>query len=172
MNTGDLVFFRKRGIVPALIRFGSWLGAKFRREPVPDWIPHHVEIVVLHDGVAYLYGADAVAGFVRRPHYFRLNRLTDGKHYRVIRLDLWGKLDDIREAVTQLEGTPYEQWRKVLRTWREGNTHDSADRVFCSEAIVRVLQAADVSWVCPLDPENTTPMELYLKCLKHGAAKD
>ena len=167
MNTGDIVFFRKRGIVPALIRFGSWLGATIRRQAVPDWIPHHVEIAMIEAGVVYLYGADAVAGFVRRPHYFRLDGLKEGKHFRTVPVAVHGHREEIRDAIKRLEGTPYEEWINVLRVWRRGNTDRSADRVFCSEAVVRVLQEAGVDWVAPLDPDNITPMRLYELALRH-----
>ena len=167
MNTGDLIFFRGRGFVQAMIRFGSWLGATIRREPVPDWIPHHIEIAMIEDGVAYLYGADAVAGFVRRPHYFRLDGLKEGKHYRVVPIAVHGFREEIRAAIKRLEGTPYEEWINVLKVWRRGNHHDSDERVFCSEAVIRVLQEAGIDWAMPLDPENVTPMRLYEKAARH-----
>jgi hypothetical protein len=167
MNTGDLVFFRRRGIIPGLIRFGTWLGATIRREAVPDWIPHHVEIALVEDGIDYLYGADAVAGFVRRPHYFRLAGLKEGKHYRVVPIAIHGHREGVRAAIKRLEGTPYEEWVNVLKVWRKGNTDRSDDRIFCSEAAVRVLQEDGVAWVLPLDPDNVSPLKLYALSLRH-----
>jgi hypothetical protein len=167
MQTGDIVFFRGNGLIERMIRFGTWLGAKIRREPVPDWIPHHVEIVKIQDNQPFLYGADAVAGFVRRPAFLRLAGLKEGRDFRIVPIAIHGHRVAVGNAIDALEGTPYQDWIDVLRVWRGGNKDKGSSEIFCSEAVVRVLQDGDVDWVHPLDPDNVSPLKLYLLAQRH-----
>lgn len=170
-ETGWLVFFfpRRGQFVAKLISFGEWLGGLLRGKARRHGsrIPHHVEGVVrTMDGVK-LWGADAHAGFVGKPAHVRLEGLVQGMDYLVVALPTAGARAQIQEAVQMLDGTPYEDWRNVLKVWRDGNRSRGKARLFCSEAWVRILSQAFM-WADKLDPDNTDPLELLDAALRWG----
>lgn len=168
-ETGYLVFFfpRKNTPVSWLISIGEGLGRILRHRVVPRRVPHHVEGVVRKNGVLYLYGADAHSGFIGKPARKRLSGLVPQKDYLVVALPVDGLKTEIQEEVKKLDGTPYESWRNVVSVWRDGNRVDGAERIFCSEAWVRILGRC-FEWARNLDPDNTDPLELMLSAIEHG----
>jgi hypothetical protein len=137
------------------------------RAGVPRRAPHHVEGVVRTiDGVK-LWGAEAHAGFVAKPAWVRLLGLEQGKDYLVVALPTDGVRTEIHDVVRQLDGRPYEEWRDVLRVWRNGNPTEGDDKLFCSEAWVRILGQV-FPWADRMNPNQTDPLELLEAALRWG----
>ena len=170
-ETGWLVFFFPRPepghIVPRLIAFGTWLGKLLKMRLVKRRVPYHVEGVVrTMDGVK-LWGADAHAGFIGKPAAVRLAGLKQGGDYLVVALPTAGHRTEIQDMVRKLDGRPYEDWKDVLRVWRDGNPTAGDGRLFCSEAWVRILGQAFL-WAYNMNPDQTDPLELLEASLRMG----
>jgi len=162
LETGDLVAYFGRGPVALGIRTGAVLSALLRRQPVPRWdrLPNHVEVACREiGGQRFLYGARAGVGFVRLPARRRLDGLLEGTDCLIVPLGLHDYEHGLRDALHDLEGTPYTEIRKVASVWRDGAPDDGTRTVYCSEAVLTVWQRAGVPWAATACPANFDPSE-------------
>ena len=167
-ETGWLVFFfPKRGqVVSWLIAFGEMLGRIIKTRIVHRKIPHHVEIMQRKIEGVYLYGADAHSGFIGKPAARRLDGLKQGRDYLIVAIHTENLRRMIAECIKEIDGTPYENWEDVIKVWRDGNNTVGDEKLFCSEACVRIYQYANQRWSMDLDANNTSPLDLMIEVLK------
>ena len=175
-KTGDLVFF---GNASGLFEEGiAWSTAFWRRAAnhvLPEdkrfFIPFHVGLVDHDAGYRWLVDSTLSRGGVSRRHLDRVLMQYEPHQVRILPLDLVGERWAIKAALTHFEGTPYEDWRKMPRVAINRNK-PGADRVFCSELAVLVLQMAKVQWAPSLEAHNTDPDELFREARRHVETRE
>lgn len=157
VKTGDLVFTKSNGIISKLIRiFSDPIGVFAGR-----YVPSHVGMFREDDGGLYVYESTTSRGGVGR----MTADLWFKKHKRdkpvIVKMPFTGYREGISEALSRVEGVPYEHWGTMPSIIFDKNKK-GLDRMFCSEMCLYVYREAGLSWFMKAhDPSNTTPDELY-----------
>lgn len=163
LQTGDLVFTRSPKLISRLIRLAS----AFRLTLAGAYIPSHVGMIRVVDGVPWVQEALWGRGFVKTPYEeWMCDHHTES--VRIVRMPFTGKRYEIGRELELMEGTPYDTLLGLTRTIGDRN-RDSTKRDFCSAACQRVIERALHMRIRKLDrPDNTNPYELYKWALTLG----
>ncbi len=162
--TGDLLFTQGRGLFSKIISLFTHPVSFFRKE----FTPSHVAMIRRDDAELFVYESTTLKGGVARTPLE--DWLIEHKKDRIrhFQMPFAGVRDLISDELVALEGTPYENWFKLAKVAFDSNKA-GANRLFCSEFLVRVLQEVGQKepYTIPhmltrnLDPNNTSPVELY-----------
>jgi len=163
-NTGDFLFTQGHGLFSKIISLFTHPVSFFRKE----FTPSHVAMIRRDDSEIFVYESTTLKGGVARTPLD--NWLAEHKKDRIhyVPMPFAGVRDVIAEELVRLEGTPYENWFKLAKVAFDANKA-GANKLFCSEFLVRVLQEVGrrLKYTIPhsltrnLDPNNTSPVELY-----------
>lgn len=156
-KTGDLVFTKSSGVISKLIRiFTDPIGVISGK-----YVPSHAAMIREDDGELFVYESTTSRGGVARTNAEIWFAEHAKESIRLVSMPVTGFREAISEALSRIEGVPYEHWADMPSIILDKN-EKSASRLFCSEMCLYVYREAGIEWFMQNhDPSNTTPDELY-----------